>query len=101
MLTVESKVKLRGAVKWFNNTKGFGFIKHASGRDVFVQYSQIQCSGYKTLKEGEEVEYEIIEGPKGLHALKVMRITLSENATTQSEPLSITCSSMQGTELIN
>lgn len=63
----------KGVVKWFNDAKGFGFIEHSSGRDVFVHYSVIQADGFKTLKDGEEVEYEIKEGPKGLHALKVQR----------------------------
>lgn len=64
----------KGVVKWFNDAKGFGFIEHSSGRDVFVHYSVIEADGFKTLKDGEEVEYEIKEGPKGLHAVKVQRI---------------------------
>jgi cold shock protein len=64
---------LKGVVKWFNDAKGFGFIEHTTGRDVFVHYSVIQSDGFKTLKDGEEVEYEIKEGPKGLHAMKVQR----------------------------
>ena len=65
---------LRGVVKWFNDAKGFGFIEHRSGKDVFVHYSVIEQDGFKTLKDGEEVEYEIKEGPKGLHALRVQRV---------------------------
>ena len=65
---------LKGAVKWFNDAKGFGFIEHNTGKDVFVHYSVIQSEGFKTLKDGEEVEYELKEGPKGLHALKVVRV---------------------------
>ena len=65
--------KLTGVVKWFNDAKGFGFIEHTTGRDVFVHYSVIEAEGFKTLKDGEEVEYEIKEGPKGLHASKVVR----------------------------
>ena len=64
---------LKGVVKWFNDAKGFGFIEHPSGKDVFVHYSVIQSEGFKTLKDGEEVEYEIKEGPKGLHAARVQR----------------------------
>ncbi len=64
---------LKGLVKWFNDAKGFGFIEHTSGKDVFVHYSVIQSEGFKTLKDGEEVEYEIQEGSKGLHAVKVVR----------------------------
>jgi cold shock protein len=70
----------KGVVKWFNDAKGFGFIEHTSGRDVFVHYSVIQTDGFKTLKDGEEVQYEIKEGPKGLHALKVQR---SASASTE------------------
>ena len=69
----ESEV-LKGVVKWFNDAKGFGFIEHTSGRDVFVHFSAIESEGFKTLKDGEEVEYQIHEGPKGLHAIKVVRI---------------------------
>lgn len=64
---------LKGIVKWFNDAKGFGFIEHTSGRDVFVHYSVIASEGFKTLKDGETVEYELKEGPKGLQASKVLR----------------------------
>jgi len=64
---------LRGAVKWFNDAKGFGFIEHGDGQDVFVHYSVIEWDGFKTLKDGEEVEYELKEGQKGLHAAMVRR----------------------------
>ena len=64
---------LKGVVKWFNDAKGFGFIEHTSGKDVFVHYSVIEADGFKTLKDGEEVDYEIKEGPKGLHAVRVAR----------------------------
>lgn len=67
----------RGVVKWFNDAKGFGFIEHSSGKDVFVHYSVIEWDGFKTLKDGEEVDYELCEGDKGLHASKVVRTAAS------------------------
>ncbi len=70
----------RGVVKWFNDAKGFGFIEHTSGRDVFVHYSVIQTEGFKTLKDGEEVDYELCEGDKGLHAAKVFRAQTQQAA---------------------
>ena len=63
----------RGKVKWFNETKGYGFIKQDSGRDIFVHYSEIEEDGYRTLAEGETVEFELREGAKGLEATKVVR----------------------------
>ena len=69
---------LKGVVKWFNDAKGFGFIEHTSGRDVFVHYSVIDTEGFKTLKDGESVEYEMKEGPKGLQAVKVLRVKKDE-----------------------
>ncbi|MBN2495026.1 MAG: cold-shock protein [Deltaproteobacteria bacterium] len=60
-----------GRVKWFNNAKGYGFIEQENGEDVFVHFSAIQAEGYKTLNEGDSVEYEIAEGPKGLQARNV------------------------------
>ncbi len=58
----------KGTVKWFNDAKGYGFIEHHDGRDVFVHYSSIEGDGFKTLNQGQPVEYTCIEGPKGLHA---------------------------------
>ena len=60
-----------GKVKWFNNTKGYGFIDHASGEDIFVHYSVIKQDGYKTLNEGQYVDFDLIETPKGLQASNV------------------------------
>jgi CspA family cold shock protein len=64
---------IKGIVKWFNDAKGFGFIEHDKG-DVFVHFSSIETSGFKTLKNGEEVLYELEDGDKGLHAKQVQRI---------------------------
>jgi CspA family cold shock protein len=65
----------RGQVKWFNNQKGFGFITPESGgNDVFVHHSAIQGDGYKSLEEGQQVEFEITNGPKGEQATKVVKL---------------------------
>ncbi|MBI4794426.1 MAG: cold-shock protein [Deltaproteobacteria bacterium] len=61
-----------GKVKWFNETKGYGFIGRENGADVFVHYSAIQGNGFKTLKEGQRVEFEVSQGPKGLQAVNVV-----------------------------
>jgi len=63
----------KGKVKWFNNQKGYGFITPESGDDVFVHYSAIQGDGYKSLKENDEVEFEVEQGPKGEQAVNVTR----------------------------
>ena len=67
-------LKEQGVVKWFNGAKGYGFIQRQSGEDVFVHFSAIQVEGYKTLVEGEAVEFECQQGPKGLNALDVTRV---------------------------
>jgi cold shock protein len=64
----------RGSVKWFNNAKGYGFLGRDDGADVFVHYSSIQRDGYKSLKEGDEVEFDIIQGEKGPQADQVQRL---------------------------
>lgn len=64
-----------GRVKWFNENKGYGFIQQESdGQDVFVHYSDVEGDGFRTLSEGEKVEFELGEGPKGFHATKVKKI---------------------------
>ena len=62
---------MKGTVKWFNNQKGYGFISDAEGHDVFVQYSGLNMDGFKTLEEGQEVEYEVTDGAKGPQAVNV------------------------------
>ncbi len=65
---------IRGKVKWFNNSKGFGFIGRSDGPDVFVHYSAVRAEGYKSLLEGDDVEFEIVQGPKGPQAENVTKI---------------------------
>jgi CspA family cold shock protein len=64
----ELVAQYKGIVKWFNNAKGYGFIGRENGPDVFVHHSAIQMDGYKTLKEGDEVEFDIVDGQKGPQA---------------------------------
>ena len=64
-----------GEVKWFNNAKGFGFVGRPDGPDVFLHYSSIEADGYKTLTEGDLVEFDIIQGPKGPQTDKVKLVT--------------------------
>ncbi|HAP67929.1 MAG: cold-shock protein [Nitrospinae bacterium RIFCSPLOWO2_12_39_16] len=61
----------KGTVKWFNESKGYGFIKQENGEDVFVHFSAIKGEGFKTLKEGQEVEFDVTQGEKGLQAVNV------------------------------
>lgn len=64
----------KGKVKWFNSQKGFGFIEMENGKDIFVHHNEIQGQGYKSLDEGEEVEFEIRQGPKGDQATNVVKL---------------------------
>jgi CspA family cold shock protein len=64
----------QGTVKWFNNEKGYGFISRNSGEDVFVHHTAIQASGFKSLNEGDNVEFEVAQGPKGLQAQNVVKL---------------------------
>ena len=69
------KMKEQGTVKWFNNEKGYGFISRASGDDVFVHHSAIQASGFKSLNEGDTVEFSIVKGSRGLAASEVVKLS--------------------------
>ena len=65
----------QGTVKWFNDSKGFGFISQEGGEDVFVHHTAIQMDGFRSLTEGDRVEFEIVKGPKGLQAQNVRKNT--------------------------
>ncbi len=65
---------MKGTVKWFNSNKGYGFISPEEGEDVFVHFSSIESEGYKSLEEGQAVEFEVTDGPKGLQASNVKAI---------------------------
>jgi cold shock protein len=73
-LKLGKQMKEQGTVKWFNNEKGYGFISRNSGDDVFVHHSAIQGSGFKSLNEGDSVEFETAKGPKGLQAQNVFKL---------------------------
>jgi CspA family cold shock protein len=66
--------RITGTVKWFNGSKGYGFIEREGGPDVFVHFSAIQGEGFKTLEEGQQVEFEVEQGPKGLQAANVTAV---------------------------
>jgi len=78
----EPVAQYKGKVKWFNNAKGYGFIGREDGPDVFVHYSSIQLDGYKTLKEGDDVEFDIVQGQKGAQADAVVRLRDAAPAPT-------------------
>jgi CspA family cold shock protein len=65
----------QGTVKWFNDSKGFGFIAPKSGEDIFVHHTAIRMDGFRTLAEGDQVEFEVVEGPRGPQAGNVQRVS--------------------------
>jgi CspA family cold shock protein len=77
---------LTGAVKWFDSKKGFGFIVGPEGQDVFVHFSVIQGDGFRSLKDGEQVHYEVEKGPKGMLAKAVYRITPAKEGEKSPPP---------------
>jgi CspA family cold shock protein len=76
---------MKGKVKWFSNQKGFGFITKEDGKDIFVHFSGIKSEGYKTLKEGQDVEFEVTQGPKGDQAtdVTVVEAVIGETPATE------------------
>jgi len=73
-IQMEVSFMVKGTVKWFNASKGYGFLSQENGEDVFVHYSALQGDGYKSLNEGEAVEFEVTNGPKGLQAASVVKV---------------------------
>jgi CspA family cold shock protein len=86
-----SGVKVSGKVKWFNNAKGYGFINEdGKTEDLFAHYSAIQMDGYRTLKAGQAVVFEIIQGPKGLHAVNIGNPVDASKAVTSAPHSTVT-----------
>ncbi len=81
-------MRITGKVKWFNNAKGYGFIERESGSDVFVHFSAIQGAGFRTLEEGQDVEFEIVDGPKGPQAGNVSGAGGSSAGDSSADDLS-------------
>jgi cold shock protein len=79
--------RVTGRVKWFNNTKGFGFIELGEGNDVFVHFRAITGDGYRTLNKDQLVEFKVMEGPKGLHAEEVVKLSGDGTASALSQAL--------------
>ncbi|KTC37409.1 cold-shock protein [Pseudomonas sp. ABAC21] len=81
-----SDVKINGKVKWFNNAKGYGFIiEDGKSEDLFAHYSAISMEGYKTLKAGQPVSFNMIQGPKGLHAVDICAVCSQELGKTHDQ----------------
>ena len=88
----------KGTVKWFNGAKGYGFIQRSTGEDVFVHFSAIQENGYRTLNEGETVEFDLLKGPKGFQAGNVVRacnLTSEFARPSQYSPGRVCCLCLQ------
>jgi CspA family cold shock protein len=82
----EGRIVAKGTVKWFNDAKGFGFIEpEGGGMDVFAHFSAIQMEGFKTLKQGSEVTYELVQGPKGQLAQEIVAVDLKVAEESRSE----------------
>ena len=75
--------RINGTVKWFNGDKGYGFIEQEGGQDVFVHHSAIQMEGFKTLKEGEPVEFDLVEGAKGPQAANVVKTAAAQESAAE------------------
>lgn len=71
----------KGTVAWFNNAKGYGFLTHNEGKDVFCHYTAIEAEGYKSLKEGDPIEFDVVQGDKGPQAANVKRLKSGEPGT--------------------
>ena len=78
-------MSIQGEVKWFDPKKGYGFIVGPEGQDVFVHFSQIMGDGFRSLKDGEQVEYDLSEGDKGLQAREVKRVEVEVEAESEAE----------------
>ena len=88
-----------GKVKWFNNAKGYGFIlPEEGGEDLFAHYSSIQMDGYKTLKAGQQVDFEVMEGPKGFHAINIRAEHDESELAEASEPTEQSPASYESTD---
>src|ERR1044072_1972576 len=88
-----------GTEKWFNNDQGYGFIKRDTGEDVFVHHTAIQAQGYRTLNEGERVEFDVKQGPKGLQAENVRRADEAQSASPARPAARVALGSVNGGSL--
>ena len=88
--------KETGKVKWFNNSKGYGFIERSQGGDVFVHHTAIQSDGYRTLEEGQDVEFTVVQGPKGLQAQEVTKPEGAEQTVSTTSTMCPEAVKLQG-----